>query len=160
MREIKDYLLKNNIKFDLYEHDPIHRVGDDELLGIKIPGCQTKNLFLKDKKSKQFFLVCMSQDSKMDLKDFGKKFGGMKFSFGKAEDLKSLLNVEPGSISIFGLIFDVENNVNLVIDKVLFESDFVAFHPNVNTQTIVISSQDMRRFISRFEYTIYDFNKS
>ena len=157
MSEILNYLKSLGIDYDLYEHPPIHRVGDDKGLDLKIPGCQTKNLFLKDKKSKQFYLVCMSQNSKMDLKDFGKKLGGMKFSYGKAEDLKMLLNVEPGSVSIFGLIFDVEKNVNLIIDKVLIESDFVAFHPNNNTQTIVISSDDLKKFLSGFGNTIYDF---
>jgi len=154
---VTDYLNSNDVVYDLYEHEPIFSVGDDEKLGIKLPGTQTKNLFLKDKKSKKFFLVSMNQSSKMDLKSFGKLLGGYKFSFGKAEDLANLLNVSPGSVSVFGKIFDNENQVNLVIDQSLLEADKVAFHPNINTQTVVVDHKNFKKFLDEFEYTVFDF---
>ena len=130
MNEILNFLENLEIEYDLYNHPPIHRVGDDVALGIKIPGHQTKNLFLRDKKSKKHFLVSMSQDSKMDLKLFGSTLGGMKFSFGKPEDLRNLLNVEPGSVSVFGKVFDKSSNVELIVDQKLLDAELVAFHPN------------------------------
>ena len=158
MNEILNFLKELEIDYDLYEHPPIHRVGDDTALGIKVPGHQTKNLFLKDKKSKKYFLVSMSQDSKMDLKEFGKKLGGKKFSFGKEEDLKVLLNVEPGSVSIFGKIFDTDSMVELIVDQKLLDAGLVAFHPNINTQTLVLDSQNFKKFLNQFQFISFDFN--
>jgi len=158
MNEILKFLKDLEIDYDLYEHPPIHRVGDDTSLGVKIPGHQTKNLFLKDKKSKKFFLVSMSQDSKMDLKEFGKKLGGMKFSFGKAEDLKSFLNVEPGSVSIFGKIFDTDSEVELIVDQKLLNAESVAFHPNLNTQTLVVDRKGFYKYLNQFHFSNFDFN--
>lgn len=159
MQEVLEFLLKHNIEFKLFEHPPIHKVGDELLLGLKLPGTQTKNLFLKDKKSKKFFLVSMAQDSKMDLKEFGNLLGGMKFSFGKFEDLKKLLNVEPGSVSLFGKIFDKDNLVELVVDQKLLEARSVAFHPNLNTQTIVIPKKSFKNILRLFKFVSFDFNK-
>lgn len=158
MNEISNFLKELEIDYDLFEHPPIHRVGDDTVLGIEIPGLQTKNLFLKDKKSKKFFLVSMSQDSKIDLKEFGKKLGGMKFSFGKAEDLKSLLNVEPGSVSIFGKIFDKGSKVEIVVDQKILNAELVAFHPNLNTQTLVLDSKNFKKYLDQFNFISFDFN--
>ena len=57
------------------------------------------------------------------------------------------LGVEPGSVSPFGLINDTEHHVHLFIDEKLREYDRLAFHPNVNTATLVISRSDFLRFL-------------
>ena len=159
MNEIFKFLEDLKVDYDIYEHPPIHRVGDDTLLGIKLPGLQTKNLFLKDKKSKKFFLVSMAQDSKMDLKEFGIQLGGMKFSFGKPEDLKRLLNVEPGSVCVLGKIYDLNNEVEVVIDQKLLNAELVASHPNLNTKTLVFPKKSFKKILKSFKYISFDFNK-
>lgn len=158
MNEIFEYLDRNEVEYQTFLHPAIHKVGDDDLLGVKIPGLQTKNLFLRDKKSKKFFLVSMSQDSIMDLKEFGRKMGDMKFSFGKIEDLKRLLNVEPGSVSILGKIFDLNNEVELIIDQKILDADFVAFHPNLNTQTLVFPKKSFKIILKYLKFISFDFN--
>ena len=45
MNEIFKFLEDLKVDYDIYEHPPIHRVGDDTLLGIKLPGLQTKKSF-------------------------------------------------------------------------------------------------------------------
>jgi Ala-tRNA(Pro) deacylase len=68
------------------------------------------------------------------------------------------LGVEPGSVSPFGLINNTGKHVHLFIDEKLNESDRLAFHPNVNTASIVVSKSDFLKFL---EYTgnSYEFIK-
>ncbi|MCJ7446847.1 MAG: hypothetical protein MUO72_04075 [Bacteroidales bacterium] len=67
-------------------------------------------------------------------------------------------NIEPGSVSPFGLINDKEKHVHLFMDEKLNESDRLAFHPNDNTASLVIAKSDFLRFL---EYTgnTYEFIK-
>ena len=159
MNEIFENLDKLHIEYETFEHPPIHRVGDDAFLGVELPGLQTKNLFLIDKKSKKFYLVSMAQDSKMNLKEFGNILGGMRFSFAKPQDLKRLLNVEPGSVSILGKIYDVNNEVEVVIDDKILNAESVAFHPNLNTATLIFSQRSFKSILNLFKYISFDFNK-
>jgi len=55
--------------------------------------------------------------------------------------------VEPGSVSPFGLINDVDNHVHLFMDEKLKEFDRLTFHPNINTASLVISRSDFIRFL-------------
>jgi Ala-tRNA(Pro) deacylase len=68
------------------------------------------------------------------------------------------LGVEPGSVSPFGLINDIENHVHLFIDEELKSYTHLAFHPNLNTASLVISKSDFLKFL---DYTgnTYEFIK-
>jgi len=70
-----------------------------------------------------------------------------KIKFANENDLKNLLGVEPGSVSPFGLINDSEHKIKVVVGKKIWESDFVSFHPNNNTETLELSGEDFRRYI-------------
>ena len=57
------------------------------------------------------------------------------------------LAVWPGSVSPFGLVHPGSRDVRVVIDADLRDAQDVAFHPNVNTATIVLTWTDFERFL-------------
>jgi Ala-tRNA(Pro) deacylase len=59
------------------------------------------------------------------------------------------LGLSPGSVSPFGLINDATHQVRVVIDADLRTADRIAFHPNVNTATIVLAWTDFQHFLAR-----------
>ena len=63
-----------------------------------------------------------------------------------------------GSVSPFGLINDKENHVHLFIDEKLSESERLAFHPNINTASLVISMKDFLKYL-KHEGNSYEFIK-
>mgnify|MGYP000134327686 CR=1 FL=1 len=67
-------------------------------------------------------------------------------TFASPEDMKELLGLTPGSVSIFGLIHKPEN-LHLYLDAELREADLIGRHPNRNDATIVISHQTLVRFL-------------
>ena len=57
------------------------------------------------------------------------------------------LGVTPGSVSLFTLVNDREHQVTLFIDRQLLSACKVSFHPNDNTASLVISVEDMMKFV-------------
>ena len=72
---------------------------------------------------------------------------GDKLKFANEGDLKELLGLTSGAVSPFGLINDKERKVDLLIDKAIWESDYVSFHPNVNTESLELKKEDFHKYI-------------
>ena len=68
-------------------------------------------------------------------------------SFASEERMMKYLGVKPGSVSLFTLVNDANHEVTLFIDKYLLEAEKVSFHPNDNRASLVITRDDMMRFI-------------
>ena len=139
-------LLKQNIKFETHEHDPLYTVDDSIKLRGKIEGAHTKNLFLKNKKS-DFFLFSCLEDRAINLKLLKKNLNIGNISFASENHLKKLLGVLPGSVTPFGLLNDIDNEVSFYLDKELIDHEILNFHPLTNTATISINTCDFLKFM-------------
>ena len=128
------------------DHAPVYTVEEARALRGEIAGGHCKNLFLKDDKGTIWLIVCL-EEAQVDLKAAPAKIGSRRLSFGKAELLKEVLGVEPGSVTPFGLINDTEKRVNVVLDAAMMAHELVNYHPLENTATTTIRSQDLVAFI-------------
>lgn len=68
--------------------------------------------------------------------------------FGSVDRLKKLLGVGPGSVTIFALVNDPHHRVELIFDESLWEQQAFQFHPLVNTATLVVSKDNLKRFLA------------
>jgi Ala-tRNA(Pro) deacylase len=128
-------------------HEALFTVEQSKALYDKMPGGQTKNLFIKDKKGRHF-LVAMEHDAVVDLKTIHTRLGGQgRVSFGNAEDMLAFLGVVPGSVTLFGVINDRDNNVTVFMDEALLAHDRINAHPLTNEATTNIATVDMVRFL-------------
>ncbi|NQV98325.1 MAG: prolyl-tRNA synthetase associated domain-containing protein [Rhodospirillales bacterium] len=112
----------------------------------EISGAHAKNLFLKDKKGVLWLVVCQ-EDRQIDMKELKTRIGSAHLSFGKADLLRDVLGVEPGSVSPFTLLNDTTCQVRVILDQELMDSELVNFHPLENTATTQISPQGLLAFI-------------
>ena len=146
----KEKLIKlldeSNCDYEVKEHAPLFTVEDSKSLRGSILGAHSKNLFLKDAKG-QFYLLSVEENTKVDLKKIMNFIGSKKLSFAKAEYLESILGIEPGSVSPFALINDVDKKVLFFFDKNFLNYEKLNFHPLVNTATVNIGTSDMIKFI-------------
>ena len=62
--------------------------------------------------------------------------------------MERYLGLRPGSVSPFGLINDTGNHVHLFIDANLRDAPTLAFHPNDNRATVVISNGGFAKFLA------------
>lgn len=149
-QSIYEILKKLNIDYKVYEHEAIYTVEDANKLGLQMEGLNLKNLLLKDKKTNQFYLVILSDDQRLDLKKLKEDYNLKKLTFATEEELYELMNLVPGEVGPFGLIYDKENKVSVILSKEIKEAEentLVNFHPNKNTATIGITKKDFLRYL-------------
>ncbi len=71
-----------------------------------------------------------------------------KLFFASSQELKEKLNLTPGSVSIFGMIYGQNNGVCLIIDKQVWLAKKVGFHPNINTATLELTHENLEKFVN------------
>jgi Ala-tRNA(Pro) deacylase len=143
--EIKEYLKRQNIKFKTYIHPAVYTCVEADRYDKDIKGIHSKNLFLKNKKSTKFYLIIIPANIKLNLDKF-EVLLNEKLKFATENNLKDILDLAPGSVSPFGLINDKEIKVELIIDKEIWNSEYVSFHPNINTETLELSGVDFQKY--------------
>lgn len=128
------------------EHPPLFTVEESQKLRGELAGGHTKNLFLKDKKSR-LFLLTAQEDSIVNLKTLHKLLGASgRFSFGNADLLLEFLGVTPGAVTALGVINDRDNRVRFAIDQRLLEHDRINCHPLTNEATTTLARDDLLDF--------------
>lgn len=149
-REMETYELldKLDIKYQRLDHDETETIevchDVEVLLGIEI----CKNLFLCNSGKTEFYLLMMPGQKKFVTKELCRQIGSSRLSFAAAEYMLQFLNIEPGSVSVLGLMNDKNNRVKLLIDKDILRNEFVGCHPCVNTSSLKIKTSDlMTRFL-------------
>jgi Ala-tRNA(Pro) deacylase len=136
------------IPYEKFEHPPINTVEDGINYWKDIPSVHCKNLFLRNYKGTQHYLVVLEHLKRFDMKELNKQFGNERFGFASPERLAKYLGVRPGSVSPFGLINDKENHVIAYIDSELQHAEYLSFHPNINTISLKIKGTDFLRYLN------------
>jgi len=146
-KELYDLLKSLSIEFEYHEHSPVATIDDAETYWKDIDSGECKNIFFRNHKGNRHYLVILEHHRLLDIHDLEKRLRQGKLTFASDQRLMKYLGLAPGSVSPFGLINDSEKHVHLFIDEKLKESDRLAFHPNINTATLVISFSDFIRFL-------------
>ncbi len=144
---VRKYLDELDIEYGFYIHPPLPTIEIAREHWKNVPGTHCKNLFFRNHKGNRHYLVILDSNCDLNIHDLEKRLKQGKISFASPERMEKWLGIKPGSVSPFGIINDTEHHVRLFIDKNLENADSLAFHPNDNTATIVISKADFIRFL-------------
>jgi len=142
------YLTHLNIDYDVIEHPPLHGSLDADMLSVERPGTRLKNLFLRDNEGKNHFLVITAHDKQLDLKALAKYQGLSRLGFASDERLARYLKVAPGCVSMLALMNDKQSNVTVWLDQDIWFGDLFHCHPFENTQTWIVSKNNLERFFA------------
>jgi len=138
-----DLLDRLGIAFERVDHDHADTIEVceqvEKVLGRKI----CKNLFLCNRQKTQYYLLMMEGGKVFKTKDLSRQLGVARLSFADAEDMERLLCLEPGSVTVLGLMHDRENLVQLIMDRPIAESEWVSCHPCISTSTMAIRTKDL-----------------
>ena len=146
-QEIYALLASKGIAYEALEHEAVYTMEDMDKAGITAKGGVCKNLFLRDAKGKNHFLVTVPEERRVDLKALLEKLGSTKLSFASAERLSTYLGVAQGCVSPFGVLNDERCSVTVVFDQSLQFSKAVGIHPNDNTASVWVDFKSLRRVI-------------
>ncbi len=151
-------LIALNIKYILYEHEPLFTVEQAQKISLNIPGGHIKNLFLKDDNGK-FWLIVAQDHTKIELKKVAQMMNAPKLRFANEQLLMEYLGVKPGSVTPFALINDTNHTVNVILDAVLLTFDTINAHPLQNDATIGVNQSDFKKFLKYTQHApiIIDF---
>ena len=140
-------MTKHGIKFEKTEHRAVFSRNEVDAVELPYPDRDAKNLFVRDDKKRNYYLITVMGDKRVNLKEFRKAHGLRSLSFASADELMDILNLTPGSVTPLGLINDAEHKVKFYIDAA-FKDGLMGIHPNDNTATVWINAEDLVRLIS------------
>jgi Ala-tRNA(Pro) deacylase len=146
-KALEQWLSNKNVNYILHTHPAVFTVPEAKIHTGHIPGAHCKNLFLKNKKTGQLYLVTIPYDKRLDLNQFRRMIGAPKVRFAGPEDLLEVLGITPGAVSPLGLVNDKEDKVIFLIDEDIWNAKEICCHPNVNTETLQIPGSEFQKLI-------------
>lgn len=147
-QQVYDFLKNNNIDFEVTEHPAMFSMEDTCDVELPYPDADAKNLFVRDDKKRNYYLITVRGAKRVDLKEFGTEHGTRRLSFASADDLKKYIGVEPGSVSPLGLLNDEERKVKFFLDSEFKDvTGRIGIHPNENTATVWLKTDDLIKII-------------
>lgn len=155
-KKVLSFLEKNNITYILHKHAPVFTCDEAQRECAHIDGLDCKNLVLRDHK-KNIYLVVLPVEEKINMKDFAKIIGVKKMSFASPEILNQKLHVDPGSVSVLGLINNHDSDIQVYLHQSLQEADILTFHPNSNDMTIQLTQRMFQIFLSSIDHVVHRF---
>ena len=143
-QEIYDFIKSKNIWHEITEHKAVFNMAELAEIEVLYPEYDAKNLFVRDDKKRNYYLITVKGDKRVDLKEFRKNNATRPLSFASEQDLMSIMNLIPGAVTPLGLLNDNELKVILYLDKeFLNDKQIIGVHPNDNTATLWLKVTDL-----------------
>ena len=148
--DIYQLLKQENIPFEKVDHPAVYT--SDEMKDLNLPNedAVAKNLFIRDKKKKNYYLIVLREDKQCDLKALQEKMGSPKpFGFASEEDLGRILGLIRGSVTPLGALNDEAHLVKVIVDA-SFQNQLIGMHPNDNTASVWLQTNALMDLLHRY----------
>ena len=143
-QQIYDYLTKHKINYEITEHEAVFNMDELGRVDVPYPGRDAKNLFVRDDKKQNYYMITIKGAKRVDLKQFKKDHGTRHLSFAKPEDLAEKLKLIPGAVTPLGLLNDETQKITLYLDdEFLKNGGIIGVHPCDNTATVWLQTKDL-----------------
>lgn len=143
IEEVTGLLDSRGIKYEIATHVPVYTIEEMDALNLSFSESVVKNLFLRDYKGREHFLVVLRKDKNADLKKLKGIIGSTPLSFASEDRLKKYLGLSKGEVTPFGVLNDESHSVRVLIDKDVVADGKLAIHPNDNRATVLIGISDL-----------------
>ena len=111
-----------------------------------------KNIFIRDDKKINYYLVLVSHNKKVNLKELRNKLNSRPLTFASEEDLYKYLGLTKGSVSPLGILNDKDHIVTIIIDEDIKNISEIGVHPNINTATVFLKPKDLEIIFKNNKY--------
>ena len=153
-REVLELLDREEVAYELYEHEAVFTVEEARAAGIPHRELGAKNLFLRDDKHRAYYLVCLPDDKRVSLREVQERLGSRRLSFASEQDLRSMLGLVPGAVTPLGAFNDTERRVEVVLDQAIVDARRVTVHPCDNTATVLLATTDLTALLRRHGHNV------
>ena len=138
-----DFLDKLGIEYYRVDHEPAMTMEACEEIDRTLGAPTCKNLFLTNRQKTAFYLLMIPGDKVFKTKDISAQLGTSRLSFGDGELMEELLDITPGSLTVLGLMNDLDRDVTLLIDEDVLSEEYFGCHPCINTSTVKFRTSDL-----------------
>ena len=114
---VYDSLAKLQIPFERVETDETISMEDCIQINQKLVMKMVKTLFLCNRQKTAFYLFVTTADKPFKSKNFRKELGIARISFAPPELMEDILGARRGAATVFGVLMDKDNLVQVVFDK-------------------------------------------
>lgn len=144
-REVHVYDVLDEIGLTYYrtDHAPVDHMEDCYEIDAVLEATICKNLFLCNRQKTQYYLLMMPGDKVFKTKELSSQIHSARLSFASAEDMEQLLDIQPGAVSVMGLMNDKENKVQLLVDEDVLKGEYLGCHPCVSTSSLKLKTEDV-----------------
>lgn len=144
-REVHVYDVLDEIGLTYYrtDHAPVDHMEDCYEIDAVLEATICKNLFLCNRQKTQYYLLMMPGDKVFKTKELSNQIHSARLSFASAEDMEQLLDIQPGAVSVMGLMNDKENKVQLLVDEDVLKGEYLGCHPCVSTSSLKLKTEDV-----------------
>ena len=139
-------LTSMGISYELTEHKAVFNMEELNAVELPYPEWDAKNLFVRDDKKRNYYLITVKGDKRVDLKQFRRQHGLRALTFASAEELLAIMGLTPGSVSPLGILNDTENRVRFYLDAE-FTGNVIGIHPNDNTATLWMQADGLMKLV-------------
>ena len=148
--ELLKFLDDKGIEYEKVDHNMVFTVEDMIEAELPYPEVIAKNLFIRDDKKKNFYLITVLESKRVDLKEFRKEHDTRPLSFGSEDLLAEKLQLTRGSVTPFGLLNNAEKDVKFFIDKDFLKHGKMGIHPNLNDATVFLDAQTVIDLVKEY----------
>lgn len=111
---------------------PFERVDTDEAVSMddcvrinqKLGMNMVKTLFLCNRRQTAFYLFVTTADKPFKSRDFSNAMGISRVSFAPAERLETMLGVSIGAATVFGVLLDKDQQIQVVFDRDVLQDEW------------------------------------
>lgn len=147
-QKIYRLLSEKGVWHEITEHKAVYNMDEVADIELPYPKAECKNLFVRDKKKREYYLISVKGDKRVNLKKFREKYNTKPLGFASEDDLMNILGLIPGAVTPLGLLNDTDGKVILYLDQDFFKGEhLIGVHPNDNTATVWMRADDLTDII-------------
>ena len=140
---VYDLLDKLGVSYQRIDHEAAMTMEACAAVDEALEATICKNLMLCNRQNTDFYLLLIPGDKPFKTKALSKQIESSRLSFAAPEYMLEFLDITPGSLSVFGLMNDQENRVQLLIDADVLKGEYIGFHPCINTSSLRLKTADL-----------------
>jgi len=132
-----------NIPFERIDCDEAITMEDCLLIDEKLSMRTVKTLFLCNRQQTDFYLLVTTADKPFKTKDLSAALEIARLSFAPVELLQRMLGTKVGAATLFGVLLDKENKIQVVLDKDILQEAWYGCSDGTTTGYMKLSMQWM-----------------
>ncbi len=140
---VYETLEKLGIKYQRVETDEATTMEDCIEMNKKLDMEMVKTLILCNRQETEFYVFVTTADKKFDSKKFGQQLQIARVSFAKEKYMVELFGTQIGAATIYSVLMDKDNKLQVVIDKDVLKSEDYGCSDGTKTGYMKVKTADI-----------------